>query len=700
MTPPSFLEHLRRREAPFFFFVPNHSTAQRFRALYPEAARSIEDEARAICNGELKLWSSVTAKMGTDVAWNRDPLTHADWPVAFQDRIAFRNADDIGDVRTTWELNRQQWLVTVAQAWFLSETPRYGQELTRLLQSWGRNNPIDVGVNWISSMEAALRIHSWLWIAFYSCGQAGATAALSSFLLKGIVQHARHVEGNLSRHSSANNHLLIESGTLAMVGILLPELRDSNRWLRKGLDLLKRELPRQVRRDGFSAEQSVHYHCFVLEMLMQLVILGKKNEIALPEEISETCSRMTGFLSSLACPFGAIPNLGDSDDGRLQRLNPLGGEYANEILAAAAVAFENSAYRVGPDPLPEGAFWLVGDVGHEFFGKLGMRAEWGNLDAFRESGTAVLRAHSPKGRGQLAFDAGPHGDGRLCAHAHADALSVTLAVDGQEVLIDPGSYAYNIQAQMRDYLRSTEAHNTVTVDGASQAEPAGPFLWQRHVDAQLMECGKTEGLAFSCGRHSAYSPVTHWRFTTASDLGLFAVVDMLEGSRGEFAIAQTLHFAEEVTVIPREEKYRLSVDGRTLGDLAVGPKGVVREGVTTRPVSRRFLELHDAPALSIRASGSGTAAMILSLTTADAALEVADWGPTHVHLRGPEGDVFAGCLSGTSDYVTFRGHFVYLETDPSGKPQKGIAYRCEEVSICGQDIALDGAMGECRMLTW
>ena len=63
--------------------------------------------------------------------------------------------------------------------------------------------------------------------------------------------------------------------------------------------------------------------------------------------------------------------------------------------------------------------------------------------------------------------------------------------DGVEVLVDPGTYCYHGEPAWRSYFRSTLAHNTLEVDGTSQAVEAGPFLWatQPHSEVVAVDVG-------------------------------------------------------------------------------------------------------------------------------------------------------------------------------------------------------------------
>jgi hypothetical protein len=102
-------------------------------------------------------------------------------------------------------------------------------------------------------------------------------------------------------------------------------------------------------------------------------------------------------------------------------------------------------------------------------------------------------ASSPSGRGRsqtpgyfvargdagshAVFDVGAHGylNG---GHAHADALALTLSLRGRSLLIDPGTSTYTMNPSLRDRLRSSMSHNTVSVGNRSHGIPSGPFHWE------------------------------------------------------------------------------------------------------------------------------------------------------------------------------------------------------------------------------
>ncbi|HET9527994.1 MAG TPA: heparinase II/III-family protein, partial [Pyrinomonadaceae bacterium] len=106
--------------------------------------------------------------------------------------------------------------------------------------------------------------------------------------------------------------------------------------------------------------------------------------------------------------------------------------------------------------------------------------------AFPDGGYFVMRDGWTDKSNYLLFDCGPHG-ALNCGHAHADALSFELAANGRTVLVDPGTYTYTGSKELRDWFRSSQAHNTVTLDGESSSIPDGAFTWKTVADCRLLD---------------------------------------------------------------------------------------------------------------------------------------------------------------------------------------------------------------------
>src|SRR5699024_7603699 len=85
----------------------------------------------------------------------------------------------------------------------------------------------------------------------------------------------------------------------------------------------------------------------------------------------------------------------------------------------------------------------------------------------------------------LLFDAGEIGPRHNAGHAHADNLNVIMHAYGEDIFIDPGTYEYEA-GYKRDYYRSTQAHNTIEIEGQNQSTFWGPFRVGHIAESELI----------------------------------------------------------------------------------------------------------------------------------------------------------------------------------------------------------------------
>jgi hypothetical protein len=318
------------------------------------------------------------------------------------------------------------------------------------------------------------------------------------------------------------------------------------------------------------------------------------------------------------------------------------------------------------------------------------------MTVFSDSGYVAIRDET-SGR-RMMFDAGPHGLERLCAHAHADALSVTLSVHGMDVLTDPGTHVYNIRRAERDVLRSTEAHNTVSVDGRSQSESAGPFVWTTRTDAVLEHSVARPWFAFAVGYHDGYEPVRHTRMVLAVAHDLLIMVDRLDGDKGMHSYLQTFSLGEGMC--PRV------VDGGWVLEHEVGPMATLLMSswpglfLATRPfpASRRFLEVHTTNQLTARTEVEGGFRMVTACHTGSSSpsLKERSEGVLVIEFGGCRRYIIAG--KHQSKELRFEGDLLYLECTEQGGIKRLFAHGCRSLSFRGQDMK-QGITGPYSQLT-
>jgi hypothetical protein len=271
-------------------------------------------------------------------------------------------------------------------------------------------------------------------------------------------------------------------------------------WLQTAVAILKREIGRQILPDGGPAEQSLAYHRFVLDLYWLVVDFLARNSLADCSELVTVLTAGENFYASFQDFRGDLPGIGDSDDG----------------------------YAIAPGITPSRPEVVIPEAG---------------IRTFPISGYTTIRCRNG---GLFTYDHGPLGMPPLFNHGHADALSITLSLNGEKVLVDPGTYRYNGVPEWRKYFKGTRAHNTVTIDGSDQAVQETGFIWSHPYATETLRRSETESGFLIEARHNGYTklkpPVTHKRSVLFSDESVFIIKDTFSGEGiHEFELNFHLH---------------------------------------------------------------------------------------------------------------------------------------------------------------
>ena len=208
---------------------------------------------------------------------------------------------------------------------------------------------------------------------------------------------------------------------------------------------------------------------------------------------------------------------GDADDAQMVRLAHEDGWHRyRSLLASCAVLFGRADFKRKAGHFDDKNRWLFGVAGLQQWQALDASGAEAPVMAFPEGGYFLLGSDfGTSDEVRMVVDCAPLGYLSIAAHGHADALAFTLSVGGEELLTDPGTYAYHTQKKWRDYFRSTPAHNTVSVDGLDQSEIGGNFMWLKKANARMIVHETNSAVQVFEGQHDGYGrladPVLHRR---------------------------------------------------------------------------------------------------------------------------------------------------------------------------------------------
>jgi len=437
----------------------------------PHLETEIAEEAEKICNHVFDLLGSGPVNLdefaerhgGKEVCgylpWHFDFKTSYRWnPKQFYKEV--RPAYGKADIKVPWELSRFQHVAVLGQAYWMTGDEKYAQEFVRQVSDWIDRNPPKFGVNWVCTMDVAIRVANWiLGFYFFKNSQALTDEFLIKFL-KSLLIHGRYIMSNLENKGITTNHYLADLVGLIYLGIAFPEFKEARRWRKFGAQELVKEMGKQVYDDGMDFEASTCYHRLALELFFYPTVLCELNGIKLPQAFMDKLRKMFDFVLYVLKPNGRIPQIGDNDNGHLHVLGKRDILDMTYLLTFAAVYYKDSEYKIEEFGFAPEALWLFGPEAYECWNKLpGRSVESLESRAFPQGGIYVMR-HK---KDYMVISCGPNGQGGLGGHAHNDKLSFELCVDGEDVIVDPGTYVYTTGPKWRNKFRSTLYHNTVTI---------------------------------------------------------------------------------------------------------------------------------------------------------------------------------------------------------------------------------------------
>jgi hypothetical protein len=467
----ALISHLNQRERPQFFF-DRHARNQYPKLIakrYPESIPATIAEADQICKHVFDLLGYRKLQLPPVINWISDPISGVAWPDYYLN-IDCEDLEHSTDMRICWELSRFKHFLTLGKAYWYTNDEKYTQEFVHQLLSWIENNPAEWGANWTCAMESAIRSINWIWAYYFFLDSAHFTPDIQLKLIKSLIQHARHIWGNLegTPYGRFGNHYLADALGLLCLGIFFSDFKISARWRNQGLAILWREAEKQIHSDGVDYEQSIDYHRQVSEFLLLAIVLCRKNNIPVPPQVEQQTEKMLQFLKSCTRPDGSLPMIGDADNGTLWSKKAYGHL---DCLAAGAVIFLKTDFVDTTTDFPEAAFWLLGVEGLNTYNAL---PSPNNLkitpsQAYTESGFYIMRNKEL----HLIMHCGEYG-----SHGHSDLLSLDLFAHGQHFIADPGTYTYTGSYEWRNYFRSTFSHSTIVVDEQEFHPLSKATLWE------------------------------------------------------------------------------------------------------------------------------------------------------------------------------------------------------------------------------
>jgi len=444
--------------------------AQTYRKLFLDKVQTKITEADLICEHIFDLLGSGPKKLSPEgedyqsIDWHSDFKSGHRWnPKTFYRNIRYGHIEGV-DVKVPWELSRFQHIAILGEAYLLSGNRKYVKEFKSEINDWISQNKIGFGINWVKAMNISIRVANWLVGMEFFINKTDLLDEefLNKFYMS-IYKHGCFIKKNLEA-TKTTNHYLVGVAGLLFIAIYCPLFRESNKWQEFALRELENEIQKQVYPDGCDYEASTSYHLLVLEVFFYSLLLCERAGLSLSDSYKSKLRKMFEASLKYIKSNGMAPQIGDNDNGRfLKFLNRPVLEH-KYLLNLAAIYFNDSTFKLKNFEFSEEPFWLFGKRAINIWNKLQSSEDSLKSVSLPDAGWFIIRH-----RNDYCFiSCGQNGQNGKGGHAHNDKLSFELMLDGQDIIVDPGSYVYTSYPKVRNKFRSTNYHNTISFYNCDQ----------------------------------------------------------------------------------------------------------------------------------------------------------------------------------------------------------------------------------------
>ncbi len=451
------LQQWKQQASPFFF---EGSASINFKR---EPSVNIANRFHLYESGKFVLFNNLEMELGTNYDWVTNPNTGFQYDInkhwtAIADLSAIA-----GDIKYVWEKSRFSFLYDIIRYDY-----HYNEDCAPLvfaeILSWINGNPINCGPNYRCSQEISLRVLNWTFALHYYKNSAALTEEVFDKIQFAIYWQMDHVYKhiNFSRIAVRNNHAITETLALYLTGTLYPGFPDAIKWKGNGKAWFEKEIAYQVYKDGTFLQFSMNYHRVVVQLLTWAIVLSEKNGDPFNTIVYERAKKSVHFLRvCMNDTDGRLPNYGANDGALFFMLTDTAYRDYRPQLQALASALKIDA---GIPQLYEDVQWYGLEQTN-----LAVNKPVNGMYSFNDGGYYIIREDAI-----LTFiRCGNHKD----RPSQADNLHLDIWHNGENILMDAGSYKYNTDEATLHYFMGTASHNTVMLDTADQMKKGSRFIW-------------------------------------------------------------------------------------------------------------------------------------------------------------------------------------------------------------------------------
>ncbi len=358
-------------------------------------------------------------------------------------------------------LARQHKMVDIAFLYFEdNKDPKYIQYFERQMRSLnaalksGQYERIENGNGVYEAFRSGYRILNWLWIHNMFLNETEYSDEDQLVTLATLLQHGQHLYERNKAYKSGN-HQTRGVSALAMLSILLRDFEGTDQWMERAMLRLGEHLDREINKDGFQFERSVHYHMSDINNFFYVYQLAQLNSIEVDKAWEEKLRGLFTTLVKVAYPDRSAPVLQDDTDNPWAETNDISG-----AMTLGYLLFEDPEFGYfASEKVDDRVYWFLSN---EQIAKLDnieqKRPNYGSL-AFPTTNYYIMREGWKPNDKMMIISAGV--DDEKPDHQHGDILGIQAMAHGHAILPN-----YQVRYSLKDFdvFKNSMVKNVALVD--------------------------------------------------------------------------------------------------------------------------------------------------------------------------------------------------------------------------------------------
>jgi hypothetical protein len=387
------------------------------------------------------------------------------WKLPFN----YQNGEAV-DAYAVRHLARQHKMVDVAFYYnYQGKNPEYLNYFKNQLKSLNtalaanKYETIEDGNGVYEAFRSGFRILNWLEIHNMFLGEKEYSDEDQLVTIATLLQHASNLY-ETNTEFVPGNHQTRGMSALAMLSILFKDFKDSDQWYERSMNILEQHMTKEINKDGFQFERTVHYHMSDIDTYYYVYQLAKNSNIKVNDFWESKLKSLFVTLTKIGFPDKSSPVFSDDTNQPWAEKNDISG-----ALTLGYLLFSGPEMGYFTNNFVESdMYWYLSDNQLKMLNNVQTKVPEFKSVVFPDTGYFIMREGWKKNDMMMAISNGLDPD--KPDHQHGDMLGIQAMANGQVILPN-----YQVRYSLKDFefFKNSMVKNVALVDNELQGKVYG-----------------------------------------------------------------------------------------------------------------------------------------------------------------------------------------------------------------------------------